>query len=73
MQRNIIGPRVRKARKEARITQTDLAARLQILGITIDQAGLSKLETCNRPVTDIEVAAISEALNLPISRLFEET
>ena len=73
MQRkNIIGSRVCKARKEAKITQIDLAARLQVLGIKIDQAGLSKLESGNRPVTDIEVAAIAKILKVPISRLFED-
>ena len=70
--KNIIGSRVRKARKEAKITQIDLAARLQVLGIKIDQAGMSKLEGGNRPVTDIEVAAIAKILKVPISRLFKE-
>ena len=70
--KNIIGSHVRKARKEAKITQIDLAARLQVLGIKIDQAGMSKLEGGNRPVTDIEVAAIAKILKVPISRLFKE-
>ena len=70
--KNIIGSRVRKVRKEAKITQVDLAARLQVLGIKIDQAGLSKLEGGNRPITDIEIAAIAVILKVPISRLFEE-
>lgn len=70
--RNIIGSRVCKARKEAKITQIDLAARLQVLGIKIDQTGLSKLESGNRPVTDIEVAAIAKILKVPISQLFED-
>lgn len=72
MQRkNIIGSRVREERKEAKITQIDLAAQLQVSGIKIDQAGLSKLESGDRPVTDIEVAAIAKILKVPISRLFE--
>ncbi len=72
--RNIVGARVREARKVAKppITQTDLVARLQVLGITIDQSGLSKLESGQRPVSDIEVAALAKALNVSISWLFEE-
>jgi len=72
VKKNIIGSRVREARKESRITQVDLAARLQVAGIKIDQAGLSKLESGRRPVTDIEVAAIAGVLKVPVSQLFEE-
>lgn len=70
--RNIVGSRVRKARKESRITQMDLAARLQVLGINIDRSAISKLESGVRPVTDVEVAAIARVLKVPISWLFEE-
>ena len=72
MQRkNIIGSHVRRARKASKITQKDLVAQLQLLGIKIDQAGLSKLENGNRPITDIEIIAIARILKLPVSRLFE--
>src|SRR3989337_2057910 len=44
--RNIVGLRVRQARKAAKpiITQKELVARLQVLGIMMDQSGLSKLQ-----------------------------
>jgi len=72
--RNIVGARVREARKLAKplITQTDLIARLQVLGIAIDQSGLSKLESGQRPVSDIEVAGLAKALSVSILWLFEE-
>ena len=69
---NIVGSRVRKARKESKITQMELAAQLQVSGIKIDRSGLSKLESGGRPVSDIEVAAIAKILKVPISWLFEE-
>lgn len=73
MQRkNIVGARVRKARKESKITQMELAAKLQVLSIKIDRPAISKLETGSRPVTDIEVAAIAKILKVPISWLFQE-
>jgi len=71
VKKNIIGSHVRKARKASKITQRDLVAQLQLLGIKIDQAGLSKLENGNRPVTDIEIAAIAKILKVPIWQLFE--
>ena len=70
--KNVVGFRVRKAREELKITQAELAARLQVSGIKIDRPAISKLETGNRPVTDIEIVAIARILNVPISWLFEE-
>ncbi len=40
-----------------RLTQTNLASKLQIEGLDIDQSQVLKLETGTRPVTDIEVAS----------------
>lgn len=72
MQRkNIVGSRVRKARRESGVTQMELAARLQVLGIKIDRPGISKLETGSRPATDIEIDAIAKTLKVPVSWLFE--
>jgi transcriptional regulator with XRE-family HTH domain len=72
--KNKVGMRVRQARRAAKpnITQKELVARLQILGITIDQSGLSKIENGNRPVSDIEVDALAKALKVPVSFLFEK-
>jgi len=72
--RNLVGNRVRQARKTAKpmITQLDLVARLQVLGLMVDQSTLSKIENGQRPVTDIEVAALAKALKVPVSWLFEE-
>jgi len=38
----------------------------------IDQSALSKIESGQRPVLDVEAAALSKALNVPISWLFGE-
>ncbi len=72
--RNIVGPRVRQARRVAKpkITQRDLVARLQVLGVMIDQSGLSKIENGQRPVSDIEVVALARALKVSPASLLEE-
>jgi len=71
--RNIVGSRVRQARRVAKpwITQEDLVARLQVLGIMIDQSGLSKIESGQRPVSDIEVVALAKALRVTPAWLLE--
>ncbi len=73
--RNIVGSRIRQARKSAKpsITQMDLVARLQVQGIRIDRSGLSKIETGHRPVTDIEAAVFARVLKVSVAWLFEET
>ena len=73
--RNIIGDRVRLARKSARpsITQADLAARLQIQGLRLERVTISKIETGYREVTDVEAAAIAKALGVSVSWLYGES
>jgi len=71
--KNLVGTRVRQARKAARpvVTQSDLVARLQILGMKIDQSGVSKIESGQRPILDIEVVALAEALKVPVQWLLK--
>jgi len=73
--RNIVGTRVREARKAAKppITQFDLIARLQILGVILDQSAISKIEIGQRPVSDIEVVALAKALKVSVAWLLEGT
>ena len=74
MNKNIVGPRVKQARKSTKpqITQLELVARLQSLGLSIDQSGLSKIENGQRPVNDIEVTALAKALKVSVAWLFSE-
>ena len=72
--RNIIGDRVRLARETAkpRITQNDLAARLQTHGLQLEQAAVSKIESGYREVIDTEVATIAKVLGVTVGWLFGE-
>jgi len=55
-----------------RVSQVDLAARLQLLGLKIDQSGVSKIEQGHRPVLDLEVIALAKALKVSSSWLLKE-
>lgn len=70
---NIVGPRVQQARLSARITQTQLAARLHLRGIKIDRAGVAKIEGGLRQVSDVELVAIRDALCVSAAWLLAET
>jgi transcriptional regulator with XRE-family HTH domain len=74
MERNMVGARVRQARKLATppVSQVDLAARLQLMGLKIDQSAVSKIEQGHRPVLDVEVVALARALKVSASWLLGE-
>ncbi|MFT5872638.1 MAG: transcriptional regulator with XRE-family HTH domain [Clostridium sp.] len=69
--RNIIGNRIRIIRNTTGITQEDLTARLNVLGIDIDRPMISKIENCSREIVDYEIKAISKALKVSIEDLFK--
>ena len=64
--KNIVGSRVRQARKASKpgITQKDLVARLQTLGVMIDQSGLSKIENGQSDLPPITVPPVRSKLHL---------
>jgi HTH-type transcriptional regulator, cell division transcriptional repressor len=72
--RNITGQRVKQARlaKQPRMTQANLAAKLQLDSWDIDRVGIAKIEIGLRQVTDIEVLKLARALDVDITYLFGE-
>ena len=67
--RNIIGARVTQARLAKGMKQNELLARLQTAGIEISTPALSLLEGQKRPVSDIELNAIADALEVSVDWL----
>ena len=67
--RNIIGARVTEARKQKDMKQKDLLTQLQLRGIEISTPALSLLEGQKRPVSDIELKALSEILCVSVDWL----
>lgn len=73
-QRNLVGPRVREARQQQRprLTQQELAARLQVAGFPLDRVAVAKIEIGLREVTDIELVALAAALQVSAGWLLRE-
>ena len=71
--KNIIGLNIRQARKNANMTQMELASQLQLLGIRIDRPTIAKIELGIRPLSDIEIIAISKVLTINVNELFVES
>lgn len=67
---NIIGGRVRELRERHRLTQEQLTARCQILGLGISRVVLAKIELLTRGVADHEAFTLAKALRVPVADLF---
>lgn len=60
------------ARLNKRITQSDLAARVQIEGITLERDSVSRIEIGTRFVTDYELKVFAKVLGVNIEWLLDE-
>ena len=67
---NITGQRIREARLKAGLSQRELSVKLELQAVYICRGSLSRIETGERTVTDIELAAISDILNVSLNYLF---
>ena len=59
---NICGKNIAVYRKQMKISQRELADRLQLGGLDIDKNAVQRIESGQRFVTDIELIKISEVL-----------
>ena len=67
--KNICGDRIREASVIARMSQSELAAKLQVEGITIERDSISRIEIGTRFVADYELMILSKVLNRDVSWL----
>ena len=67
--KNISGDSIRQARTLMRLSQADLAARMQINGVAIEREAISKIETGDRFVTDYELLMFAKVLGVSMEWL----
>lgn len=67
--KNICGQRIHEARCGLRLTQSDLAAKLQVEGINIERDSISRIEIGTRFVADYELREISKILKVSVNWL----
>lgn len=67
--RNVSGERVRQKRAERKITQAELAARVQCEGVALEQDAISRIESGQRMVQDYELRALAEVLGASVDWL----
>lgn len=64
--KNICGERIREARVVQRMSQSGLAAKMQIAGIAIERDSISRIENGTRFVADFELKIFAKVLNVDI-------
>lgn len=62
--KNIISDKLKELRIAKKLSQSDLAAKLQTMNVNIDQQMISKIEINKRQVTDYELACICKCLGV---------
>lgn len=69
--KNICGEKVHEARCKMRLTQSELAAQLQINGVNIERDSISRIEIGTRFVADYELKELSKILKVSVDWLLD--
>ena len=62
--KNVIHAQLRRYRELRKLTQDQVAAKLQVMGVNIDQQALSRIEHNQRMVTDYEFVCLCQVLQV---------
>lgn len=66
---NVCGKNIAKFRLELKISQRELADRMQLVGIDIDKNAIQRIECGKRFVTDIEIIAFAKIFNVSFDEI----
>lgn len=70
---NISGRQIKRLREQAGISQEQLAVKVQLEGLNLNQKAISRIETGIRVVPDFELIYFSKVFHVPICSLLTET
>ena len=69
---NIAGVKVAALRKSLKISQREVADRLQLIGLDIDKNAVQRIESGQRFVTDIELISLAKVFSVSIEELLNK-
>lgn len=70
-EKNLVGKRIKALRITANLSQRDLASRLQLMGLDMDKNVITRIETCNRYVSDFELQAFARLFDVSYDFLID--
>lgn len=68
---NVCGKNIANLRGNMKISQRELADRMQLVGIDIDKNAIQRIECGKRFVTDIEIIAFSKVFDVTFDELLK--
>lgn len=71
--KNLVGPRVRQLRKAAGLSQEQLMAKLQLLGMDSERGVVKRIENGDRAVNDLELRLLSRFFHVSYDYLIDGT
>lgn len=69
---NICGKNIANFRMTLKISQRELADKMQLVGIDIDKNAIQRIECGKRFVTDIEIIAFAKVFNITYEELLND-
>ena len=69
---NVCGKNIAKFRITLKISQRELADKMQLVGIDIDKNAIQRIECGKRFVTDIEIIAFAKVFNITYEDLLND-
>lgn len=69
--KNVSGERIRELRIKRRMSQSELAARLQVEGVILERDSISRIESGARFVADYELFIFAKVLGVDMISLVE--
>lgn len=69
---NMVGKNVKRIRKAKKMSQQELADRLELMAIYVCRGSVSRIEDMSRTVTDIELYGLAKVLGVEIAELYGE-
>lgn len=70
--KNIISEQLKIARIKKRLSQKELAAKMQLMNVSMDQQMISKIENNMRIVTDYELACFCRILGIGAEEMLKD-
>ncbi len=69
--KNLCGEKIREARVKSRMSQSELAAKVQTEGVTLERDSISRIENGTRFIADYELKIFAKVLNVKVESLIE--
>lgn len=69
---NLIGANLKNIREKKKMSQQTLSNKLELLGVYVCRGSISRIEDYQRTVTDIELFALCEVLNISVNELLKK-